>query len=188
MALKFHRIDLGGATLEQLGLSADHSKPYSNSGGPELDFVLKTLSIKPTDSIVDLGCGKGGAMLTLAKYPFCRVDGVEISDSLCHTAEHNLRRAGVQNSVIYCCDAGAFQNFDSYTYIYMYNPFPEAVMQTVMENIHRSLERVPRELVLIYKNPTCERSITAAGFHRVTQFEEFDLPIQIYSVGPPVRD
>ena len=183
MALKFRRIDLGGATLEQLGLSADHSKPYSNSGGPELDSVLKALSIRPSDSIVDLGCGKGGAMLTLAKYPFRRVDGIEISNSLCRTAEHNLRRAGVRNSVIYCCDAGAFQNFDSYTYIYMYNPFPEAVMQVVMENIRHSLERAPRELFLIYKNPICDASITTAGFRRVMQFDQLHLPIQVYSAG-----
>ena len=135
LAMKVRRIDVSGATLEQLGLSEERSKPHSNSGGPELEAVLRELPIRPGDAVIDLGCGKGGAMLTLAKYPFERVDGVEISPALCQTAEANLKRAGVKNASVYCCDAGEFQGLDAYAFVYMYNPFPEAVMQRVSANL-----------------------------------------------------
>lgn len=183
LAMKVRRIDVSGVTLEQLGLSEERSKPHSNSGGPELEAVLRELPVRPGDAVIDLGCGKGGAMLTLAKYPFARVDGVEISPALCQTAEVNLKRAGVKNASVYCCDAGEFGGLDSYTYVYMYNPFPESVIQKVSANLQLSLERSPRNLVLVYKNPLYEHSITNAGFRRIMQFNQFRLPVRIYAFG-----
>ena len=72
-------IDLRNATTEDLGLAADRSHEYSNSGGLHLDKVLRDLKITRGDAIVDFGSGKGGALITFAKYPFSKITVVHLS-------------------------------------------------------------------------------------------------------------
>jgi hypothetical protein len=130
-----------------------------------------------------LGCGKGGAMITLAKY-FSRVDGVEISSELAEIARNNLRRAHASRSEVYCADATEFTDLDRYTVVYMFNPFTAPVVSQALANLRESLRRRPRALRLIYRNPVCDDVVTAAGFRRVATFNVGTQPIYIYD-GPP---
>ena len=66
LTAKIRGIDLNGASVEQLGLDPTRSHFYADSG-PDLDHALRSFDISPTDVALDLGCGKGGAMITLAK-------------------------------------------------------------------------------------------------------------------------
>src|SRR4051794_20589715 len=75
---KWYGIDLNFVSVQELGLTDDKAKFYSDSGGPDLDVVIRALPVSPSDEILDVGCGKGGAALTLARHPFRRVDGIEI--------------------------------------------------------------------------------------------------------------
>lgn len=108
-------------------------------------------------------------MLTLARYPFSRINGVEISSNLAQIARQNLRRMGISNSTVFTGDAAAFTDLDCYTYIYMYNPFPEIVVQSVAANIAASLRRRSRKLTLIYKNPVFASVLVDAGFRKVCE-------------------
>jgi SAM-dependent methyltransferase len=166
---KFHSVDLSWASAEANGLSNECCHWHSNSGGPELKELLKRLEITPSDSILDIGCGKAGAMLTLRLYPFSRVDGIEISSQLARIANENLRRLRVPNARVFCCDAAEFHEIDEYTYLYMYNPFPEAVLRRVVKNLAGSLRRHPRRVSLIYKNPVFANVVLAAGFRKLFQ-------------------
>jgi SAM-dependent methyltransferase len=163
-----------------MGLSEERSFGYRNSGGPDLDKLLQTLPICRSDAVLDVGCGKGGAMLTLAKYPFVRVDGIELSPQLARTAQHNLRRSRISNTTIYCGDATAFIDLDTYTYFYIYNPFPEVIMRSVIGNIVFSLKKRNRKATLIYKNPQMNNLIVDAGFRKVTETRQTHHPFAIY--------
>ena len=70
-------IDLRRISVADLGLREDRSVEHGASGGPELEDVLNRLPITREDNVLDLGCGMGSAMITLARYPFARVDGVD---------------------------------------------------------------------------------------------------------------
>src|SRR5215470_7046356 len=70
LSMKWKRIDLGYVSVKDLGSTEDRAVFHDNSGGPPLDIILRTLSISPSDEMLDLGCGKAGAILTMAKYPF----------------------------------------------------------------------------------------------------------------------
>jgi predicted rRNA methylase YqxC with S4 and FtsJ domains len=70
-----HKSDLGIALNRQ-------PHHYSSSGNKYLENVLQNLNIQPTDNIIDLGCGKGGALITMAKFPFKEIYGVEYSEGL----------------------------------------------------------------------------------------------------------
>lgn len=163
-------IDIRWNSVEDLGLSRTRAEAHGNSGGPGLEVVLGALSISPSDSILDIGCGKGGAMITLAKWPFQSVDGIELKPSLIQIAQRNLKRTNSVRGTIHLCDATEFVNFDPYTFLYAYNPFPEAVMKPVLENIRASLRRCPRPVTFIYKNPACHDAVLASGFRQVREF------------------
>jgi SAM-dependent methyltransferase len=156
-------LDLDFASVEQLGLPAARAHWYSDSGGPELSRVLDSLAIPRGSVGLDLGCGKGGAAITMARRHFARVTGVELSAELTQIARRNAERAGLRNLSFVHSDASAFTDLDDFTHLYLYNPFPCAVMGEVLGNLAASLARRDRELLLIYRNPVCDGAVSASG-------------------------
>ena len=180
LGLTLAGIDVRQTSMSELGLDENRSYWYANSGGPALRKLLRSLPITSEDSAIDVGCGKGGAILTLSRFPFGRVDGLDISPLLVDIARRNLRRCRIRNSSIICSDAAQFRNFDPYTYVYLYHPFPAAVMDCVMRNLRESLAAHPRPLTLIYCNPYHDSSVTAGGFEAVREFTDSVHPIRVY--------
>jgi SAM-dependent methyltransferase len=157
---------------------------YESSWGPMLESALDTLSISQNDSILDIGCGKGAAMITMAQYPFGRIDGVEISPYLAEIAQRNLARLGINRSSIFCCNAADFQGFDPYTLLYMFNPFYRDVLERVLENVRVSLERCPRQLTVIYLYAKDDDLLIQAGFRRLRKLPHVLFPTVVYLAGP----
>jgi SAM-dependent methyltransferase len=180
LQVRWRRLDLEIVDPETLGLSRDRAKAYMNSGGPALTDALKNLSITASDSVLDIGCGKGGAMLTLARYPFSRVDGLELSPELVRIGSENLTRAGFRKGKILEGDAAEFRDLDGYTFFYLYNPFPEPVLALALNNIVDSQRRVPRKITLIYMTPVGHSVVQGAGFREVQRIEHAERPIAIY--------
>lgn len=177
-------IDLKTITVDELNLSPERSYSYSDSGREDLQRVLSALKIKRGDKIVDFGCGKGGALITLAAYDFSRITGVEISGEMAAVARKNLERLKIKNVEIVCGDAKEFVELDEYNYFYFYNPFPCPVMLEVVENISRSLTRSPRKGTIIYLNPWCHDQIIEHGvFRKVEEFKHYAHVFFIYSNG-----
>jgi SAM-dependent methyltransferase len=170
--MKMRGIDLSLVSVEQIGLSHERSHMHSDSGGPDLKRLLNTLPIDNSDAVIDLGCGKGGAMLTLAQHPFSRVGGVEIAENLAAVARKNIEKLRIPNAFVFCCDAADFVDLDAYTYVYMYNPFPQLVMSSVLDNINESLVRRNRTLTLVYRNPVFDALLLEYGFTKVLQTQQ----------------
>lgn len=180
--LKLHRrgVDLSMVTLDELGLDPAGARDYSNSGGPRLARILKKMDIPREARAIDMGCGKGGAMITLARY-FGRVDGLELCERLIPIARENLRKAGARNQTqIFSGDAAEFTNFDPYTHIYLSNPFPCAVMRRVLQHVLESVARRPRELTIIYWLPVDAALLEEMGFQKVREFRHRALPVKVY--------
>jgi SAM-dependent methyltransferase len=177
---KLRGVDLGPANLDELALPQDRSYHHVNTGGSYLSRVLRTLPITPSDLVVDVGCGKGGAMLTLAKFPFARVDGIELSERAVSIARENLRKMGIEKSTIYHCDAARFTDYDRYNYLYMGHPFPAAVLAETLKIVESSLVRRPRGMVLIYSNSLSHDTIIASGFGKLSEFPGEWGPTMVY--------
>ena len=178
--MKWKGIDLGYVSVEDLGLTEDRALFHDSSGGPGLDSILKTLRICSDDEMLDLGCGKAGAILTMAKYPFARVDGVEISEMLIEVARENLRRMKVSRSTLFHSDAALFTDIDRYNFFYMYHPFPRIVTESVLGNMARSLERRSRRLTLVFNNSVDHDLILAYGFFVEAEFNHLGTPRPAY--------
>lgn len=181
--LRWRRLDFGGETCADIGVPEDRGAPHAHSGGPHLDGVLKSLHIPRGSRVVDLGSGKGIALITLSQH-FDTVVGVEISERLVEICKRNLRLLGLRNIWVVCSDAARFTEFDDFSHVYMFNPFPANVMHEVMQNLRRSLESHPRRLTIIYKNPYCGDVIVSAGFREVARHEmKGSHPFVVYETG-----
>lgn len=70
-----HGTDFSGRMYwNEIGTSRDRANDYSPSP-MDLIETLESENISNSDSIVDMGCGKGYAMYLMAKYPFACVGG-----------------------------------------------------------------------------------------------------------------
>ena len=111
-------------------------------------------------SFVDLGSGKGRALLLALDYPFREIIGVELSPELNRVARANIARySGGRNRVPVSSihgDAAAFRWPPVPLVIYLWNSFTGPVMEQVFRNLEASLAQLPRELYLVYIHPELE--------------------------------
>ncbi|MGL5804747.1 MAG: class I SAM-dependent methyltransferase [Xenococcaceae cyanobacterium] len=171
--------------VKETNLNPQRALGYTPSGNKYLSQVLDNLNITERDSIVDLGSGKGSALIWFARYPFGKIAGVELSSEFLETARTNFQKLGIKNIDLFCLDAGNFDKLDDYNYIYMSNPFPEIVVDEVIQNLKKSLIKKPRLFTIIYKIPVGDRVILKSNlFEKVAEFNtefkhnEFNLNVE----------
>jgi len=130
---------------------------YFPSCYAELRSVLASFSWDSQDVFVDIGAGKGRALLVAGEYPFRSVIGVEISPTLCQTARSNLAR---NSSKLACrdvqvieADASEWPIPDTATIFYLYNPMKGERLTRLFAAIAASLASAPRTLWIVYNNP-----------------------------------
>jgi hypothetical protein len=108
-------------------------------------------------TFIDLGSGKGRALLLAADYPFQHIIGVEVQAELHAVAEENLARLRENGSKIdahsICLDAREFVFPPDPLVVYLFNPFPDYVLSTVIDNLRISLACHPRPVYVIYNAP-----------------------------------
>jgi SAM-dependent methyltransferase len=119
-------------------------------------------------TFVDLGCGKGKPLLVAATYPFRRLAGVDISPACVAVARRNVERYGPER-----IDPGRVElrvgDAEDYRFppdplvVYLYNPFPGAVLERVVANLEASLRERPRPCAVIYVNPHALAALTASA-------------------------
>jgi SAM-dependent methyltransferase len=136
--------------------------------------------------LVDYGCGMGRALLFASTLPIKRMIGVELSPRLCAAATENLtrlyrkRRRSEPPWFIVNSDARTFAVPDDANLFYFFNPFDAVVLGQVIDNIVRSVRKIPRKCTVIYANPLHEAEFVSRGFRRMARpkqdFAVFTLP------------
>jgi hypothetical protein len=109
-------------------------------------------------TFIDLGCGKGKPLLVAASYPFRRLVGVDISPVCVAVARRNLELYGPERIdparvELLVGDAEDFAFPPGPLLVYLYNPFPGAVLERVIANLEASLRERPRPCAVVYVNP-----------------------------------
>jgi SAM-dependent methyltransferase len=120
-------------------------------------------------TFVDLGSGKGRALLLASGYPFREVIGVEISPALHRIAVRNIaryQRKQVTRSKMQAvqADAADFRWPSGPLLVYMWNAFTEPVMRRVLENLRAAHASTPREIYLVYVHPELEILVEDAAW------------------------
>jgi SAM-dependent methyltransferase len=148
---------------EEVGLDSKYVVHSSPSWNKYLVRLLKDLHISNQDTVLDIGCGKGSAMLAMLKFPFARVDGIELSKEISEIAIRNLTKLKKQRWQVINGDAITYKDYNAYSMLYLYNPFPEEIMRQVVANIHSSISGREQEMLVIYNNPECHELLVKDG-------------------------
>jgi len=180
-----HGIDTGGTT--QLGGLAI-AGPYRRFGTvhiasdpEEFASAVACLEIEHKDfTFIDLGSGKGRALVMALAYPFRRIVGVEFALELCRVAEANLSSVAasgtdVRRIELVHADVTTFDFPKEPTVIYLYNPFEGDVMRQVIQRVLRAHDENRRQLFILYATPLLESDWIKAGFVAIKRGATFSL-------------
>jgi SAM-dependent methyltransferase len=130
-------------------------------------------------TFIDIGSGKGRALLLASEFPFRRVVGIELLPELNHVAQDNIRKfANAQRRPLLveamCGDAAEFEFPDEPLVIYFFHPLTEAGFRKVLSNLLSSLMRRPRPVQIVYANPVFEMLLAGtAEFKKVTGTHQY---------------
>lgn len=109
-------------------------------------------------TFIDIGCGKGRAVMLASKLPFKEVIGVELNPILAQTSTANLKiwqSAGqptCPTSIIHH-DATTFTLPATPCLIYLYNPFSISIMQKLIQHLDEIFTTHSQPLDILYFTP-----------------------------------
>lgn len=158
-----YRVDTTAATVHWKDrLAGMFHSPYQPTEPALFREMLSHLKIDFHEfTFVDIGSGKGRALLMAADLPFRRVLGVELLPELHRVAEQNIanyagesRQCFAMESI--CQDARDFVFPLEPTLLYLFNPLPEAGLTTLLGKLEKSLRENPRSVYVLYHNPILE--------------------------------
>jgi SAM-dependent methyltransferase len=166
-----------------LGENAKYGGSHIASDPNDFEAMMAGLQLVISDyAFIDLGCGKGRALILAAQYPFARVIGVEFVPAFVESARENVQAAAKRLSLrtkveIEMGDATAFNFPNGPILLYLFNPFDAHVVRQVAFNAYRSWQDEKRPFTIIYMNPVHVEELTCAGWQVTkrgpawTQFE-----------------
>jgi hypothetical protein len=120
-------------------------------------------------TFIDLGSGKGRALMLASALPFRRLIGVEFCSELHEAAIENFatfaasKSAESQVELVYG-DAAAYAFPVEPLVIYLFNPFGSSVIRQVADNAFASWRNAPRPVHVLYMNPVHLTDFTDAGW------------------------
>jgi SAM-dependent methyltransferase len=146
-----------GPTTPDFFQDGQESWPYLGCAWPAAYFALRALRPGPADVFVDLGSGKGRALLIAGRLPYGRVVGVELDPELTQFAERNVAQARrrLRAGVVECetADVLDWPFPDDASMIFLFNPFYGRLFHQVIAQIFDSYDRNPRPIHLVYEQP-----------------------------------
>ena len=171
---QFGVITDGGDAGADLHLADPSHAIYGSRSQPSAaQNVHHVLTAHPFDypnlTFVDVGCGKGRALLVASLYPFRRIVGVEYGKNLVTAAERNLTRWAhpeqrCRDLSVAWADATAYDFPLEPLLIYLFNPFERPVMDRFVRHLDASLRAHPRPCTVIYQNPVHAEAWEHSGF------------------------
>ena len=169
--------NLRGLTLK--GENIKYAQIYQGASYFLLEDIFRKLaSLHRGRHFVDMGCGKGRALVVAAHHGFTKVTGVDFAAELCQQAETNCRRTahklpGFQYRIVHA-DAVNHHFEPDADVIYFFNPFDQRVIQKVSENLLHSLRAHPRTVYVLYINPQFKPIFLNAGFSEVYHIKKIE--------------
>jgi SAM-dependent methyltransferase len=151
-----------------------HNTAYYAISPSALTAALKLLP-EPTNgfTFLDIGCGKGRALLVAAQFDFPKILGIEISPALCRTAESNTQsnpRIEIRQQ-----DAAILTFPAAPLVVFLYHPFLPPVLRRVLANLERHHRANPHPTYLLYANCTYPRVL--ARFPFLQQIWDYSIPL-----------
>ena len=149
-----------------------HAVDYAGSQPSVLRLALNDLLPLDDYTFIDLGCGKGRALLVASEFSFRAIVGVELSSRLAEIARRNAEivatkfpaRTPVRVAV---GDASTFPLPAGNIVLFLYNPFGAKLIANVVAGVEAALAAAARNIYIIYYNPVAGDCFDASSLlHR----------------------
>ncbi|MDE5978187.1 MAG: SAM-dependent methyltransferase, partial [Turicibacter sp.] len=120
-----------------------------------LNDLFEHYQLKPTDFIVDYGCGKGRLNFYIQHYFHAHVTGIEMNQTFYENALQNKasylkkHRRSKDSIEFHCALAEEYPIKPIENKFYFFNPFSIQIFRKIIKNILISFENYPREIELI---------------------------------------
>ena len=144
-------------------------KRYEPTPVSLLRSMLRSLPIEHSHfAFIDIGAGKGRALVVAGEFHFQRLVGIEISQHLSEIGKRNLaafqtyRREDLPVEWV-------TGNARDYVFppcplvVYLYNPFDGSVLDVVVRNLERVIHERRSEVFVIYYNPEFRSSFESCS-------------------------
>lgn len=144
-----------------------------------MELLLSHLPDKAKEAtFLDIGCGKGRAMCMAAHAGFSKVSGIDFAKEMIDVAEKNLIQTKQQlaglHYELFWKDISGLEITKDISTVFLFNPFDELLMKTVVKKISESLKRNPRPFYVLYASPRHEELFFAADFDVIYRVKRFD--------------
>jgi hypothetical protein len=145
-------------------------------------------------SFIDMGSGKGRALVLAGRLGFGEAIGVELSTNLHRIAEKNLarvRRSVGTNLRTLNMDARLFEFPAKPTVLFLNNPFGEDIVREVIVNIERARSDARYPVFLLYHWPVHKQALEERGswqeIGRGSWRRDFGFEWRVYAFNPSRR-
>jgi hypothetical protein len=159
------------AGIDLLDEIPDYTDANAYSPVPRSTFfsVLRQIDVDYSQFVfIDFGCGKGKPVLLASELPFEATIGLELVPRLAEIGQKNIETyrgpRKSRSSQIVCADATEYEIPQKPAILYFFDPFKEDVMIKVLNNIRRSLIAVPREMYILYLDPSWRHLMDNADY------------------------
>ena len=131
----------------------------------------------PIESTVflDVGAGKGRALLLASQYPFLRAEGVELNPELAQIAQANIglwakdsQAEALAPLELHHADATTHPLPEAPTVAFLFHPFELPILRRFLAHVEESLTRHPHPFDLLYANAEHDSLLDRhPAFHRI---------------------
>lgn len=142
----------------------------------DLELFAHGIATLPRVTFLDLGCGKGRALILAHEAGFRNLIGVEMSTKLAAAARSNMQRLGIAATIVEG-NAAEYPLPDLPLVVHMYNPFGASTMKDVVEKLRT--HRFP--VHVIYVNPV--QTALFSDFEVVHQ----EQGLSVFTASPELR-
>lgn len=150
-----------------------------------LSKIFSVISKKDITGILDLGSGKGLALILFKKFGIQNVGGIELRKDLFDICQNNLKRYKIVPNLLLNQDVSLIKDFLDFNTIFLFNPFPCDVMTKVIDNLVEYYSKTGTYCYVIYVNPVCHQEFLKANFTEISLFKapisEFEVVIYKYN-------
>ena len=118
-------------------------------------------------TFLDLGCGKGRALLVASEFDFRDIIGVELSPSLAAIARANAALLAKQHPSrtavrVLVADASTFPLPGGDLVVFLYHPFGPDLVRKVVESVDAALGAGGPSIYIVYYNPVAGHCFDAS--------------------------
>jgi SAM-dependent methyltransferase len=140
-------------------------------------------------SFIDVGAGKGRALLLASELPFRKIIGVELSDDLSRLASQNIEiwkaRHALRTPIrVVHQDILDFRWPRTPLAVYLYNPFERELAEELIERLRWAAKAGSRCIDVLYVNPVFGYLLTRSGAFRELWSERITMSDEDQNADP----